>query len=93
MDLTFSAEEAAFRDEVREFLANSLPEDLASKGEAGGELTKADMERWHAILNERGWLAVTWPKAHGGTGWSAVERQATHWGPEPRTKMAKLCGN
>ena len=32
------------------------------------------MERWHAILNERGWLAVTWPVEHGGTGWSAVER-------------------
>ena len=74
MDLTFTAEETAFRDEVRGFLATSLPEDLASKGAAGAELTKADMERWHAILNERGWLAVTWPVEHGGTGWSAVER-------------------
>ncbi len=74
MDLTFTPEELAFRDEVRTFLADALPEDLARKGHNVEELTKSDVERWHAILNERGWLAVTWPKEHGGTGWTAVER-------------------
>ncbi len=74
MDLTFTPEESAFRDEVRAFLDDNLPSDMAEKGRNGEELTKADMERWHAILNERGWLAVTWPQDAGGTGWSAVER-------------------
>ena len=74
MDLSLTAEEQAFRDEVRTFLAQSLPEDLARKGENIEELSKSDMERWHAILNARGWLAVTWPVEHGGTGWTAVER-------------------
>ncbi|MGK0221495.1 MAG: alkylation response protein AidB-like acyl-CoA dehydrogenase, partial [Limisphaerales bacterium] len=48
--------------------------DLARKGENIEELTKTDVERWHAILNARGWLAVTWPVENGGTGWTAVER-------------------
>ena len=44
------------------------------RGWAATELTKSDMQQWHAILNARGWLAVTWPAAHGGTGWTAVQR-------------------
>ena len=74
MDLTFTPAEEAFRNEVRAFLDTSLPQDLAQKGAQGRELSKSDMERWHALLNERGWLAVTWPEADGGTGWTAVER-------------------
>ncbi|MEM6999331.1 MAG: acyl-CoA dehydrogenase family protein [Pseudomonadota bacterium] len=74
MDLTLTAEEQAFRTEVRTFLDQSLPADIAAKGEAGAELSKSDIERWHALLNERGWLAVTWPVAYGGTGWTAIER-------------------
>lgn len=74
MDLSYSQEEIAFRHEVRKFLAEHLPQDLAGKVRTGKTLEKADMERWHAILNARGWLAITWPKAHGGTGWTPVER-------------------
>ncbi len=74
MDLSFTPEEQAFRDEVRAFLDESLPEELADKGSNAQELTKHDAERWHAILNEKGWLAVTWPEEYGGTGWTAVQR-------------------
>ena len=74
MDLSFTPEEQAFRDEVRAFLDDSLPEELADKGSNAQELTKHDAERWHAILNEKGWLAVTWPEEYGGTGWTAVQR-------------------
>ena len=74
MDLSFTPEEQAFRAEVRTFLDASLPEELEEKGRNVQELTKQDAERWHAILNEKGWLAVTWPKEYGGTGWTAVER-------------------
>ncbi|WP_414476346.1 acyl-CoA dehydrogenase family protein [Microvirga sp. M2] len=74
MDLEFTAEERAFCVEVRSFLRQNLPADIAAKVAAGEELAKADIERWHAILNDRGWLAATWPKDHGGPGWSAVQR-------------------
>ena len=74
MDLSYSPAEEAFRDEGRAFLAEHLPAELADKVKSGRELTKADMERWHAILQERGWLAATWPEEHGGPGWGPVER-------------------
>ena len=74
MDLSYSAEEEAFRAEVRAFLAGELPKDLSEKVRLGRDLTKADMEGWHATLNARGWLAPNWPKAFGGTEWNAVQR-------------------
>jgi alkylation response protein AidB-like acyl-CoA dehydrogenase len=75
MDLSYSPEEIAFRDEVRAFLAEHVTPEIAAKvrGE-GGELTKADMEHWHAVLNARGWLATNWPKAFCGSEWTAVQR-------------------
>jgi len=74
MDLNFTPEEEAFRAEVRAFLAEKLPARLSSKVANGKHLTKADMEEWHAILNERGWLANHWPEQYGGPGWTAIEK-------------------
>ena len=74
MDMSFTQEELAFRDEVRQFLAEQLPERLSAKVANGQHLSKADMEEWHAILNARGWLANHWPQAYGGPGWNAVQK-------------------
>ncbi len=74
MDMTFTAEEQAFRDEVRAFLRAELPARLAEKVRTGKHLGKADMEQWHAILNRRGWLASHWPQQYGGPGWNAVQK-------------------
>ncbi len=76
MDLSYSDEELAFRDEVRSFLAEKLPKDLQDKvaGKGGEELSKADMERWHAILNAQGWLVPNWPAKFGGAEWNAVQK-------------------
>ncbi|MCT6717655.1 acyl-CoA dehydrogenase family protein [Acidovorax sp. K2F] len=74
MDLNFTPEEEAFRAEVQAFLKAKLPERIATKVKAGQRLTKADQDEWHAILNERGWLANHWPEAYGGPGWGAVEK-------------------
>jgi alkylation response protein AidB-like acyl-CoA dehydrogenase len=74
MELNYTAEESAFQTEVRQFLAENLPARLADKVRGGQELTKAEHEEWHAILHRRGWLANHWPKEHGGTGWTPVER-------------------
>ncbi len=74
MDLNYTEEQQAFRDEVRSFLAENLPSRLADKVKFGKTLTKQDHEEWHAILNEKGWLAGNWPTAFGGAGWNAVQR-------------------
>jgi len=74
MDLEFTSEEIAFREEVRVFLKENLPDNLQKKVISGIELTKTDYEQWHSILNAKGWLANHWPKNYGGAGWSAVKK-------------------
>jgi len=74
MDLSYSSEELAFREEVRGFLQEKLPKEMSDKVRKGEELGKADVERWHAILNTQGWLAPNWPKSFGGAEWNAVQR-------------------
>jgi alkylation response protein AidB-like acyl-CoA dehydrogenase len=74
MDLAFSPEERAFREEVRAFIAERLPEDVRRKVQAGDPLVKDDYARWHRILHEQGWVAPNWPKQYGGPGWTPVQK-------------------
>lgn len=74
MDSFFTEEEKAFREEVRAFIRDNLPDDLARKTRAGLHLSRADMARWNAILDARGWAAHHWPQAYGGPGWSPIQR-------------------
>ena len=74
MNLDFTPEDEAFRDEVRAFLRDRLPARIAEKVRDGKRLTKADLEEWHAILNEKGWLANHWPEEWGGPGWTVMQK-------------------
>ncbi len=74
MDLSFSAEDIAFRDEVRTFIADNYPEGLKAKSEEGEELSKADFLSWHKTLAAKGWAGIAWPVEYGGTGWTSVQR-------------------
>lgn len=73
MDLEYSEADKAFREEVRQFLAEKLRKTISDKVRLGKRLTKEDMESWHAALNEKGWLAPNWPIEWGGAGWSAIQ--------------------
>ena len=74
MELAYTPDEETFRAQVRAFLTSELPLDTARKVKAGQRLGKAEIERWQAILSQRGWLAPHWPVAYGGAGWSVVQR-------------------
>jgi len=74
MDLNYSQEEAIFRDEVRSWLEANLPQDLRDKMANYAHLSKDDLVRWHKILAKKGWVAPSWPKEWGGTGWNVVQR-------------------
>lgn len=74
MDLNFSKEELAFRDEVRDFFRNNVPESARRKIEEGRHIDKEDIVTWQRILNAKGWAVPHWPKEYGGTDWTPVQQ-------------------
>ena len=74
MDLNFTAEELAFRAEIRQWVAENLPKDLSHKVHNALRLSRDDMQRWAKILGKKGWLGHGWPKQFGGPGWNAVQK-------------------
>ncbi|WP_152223719.1 acyl-CoA dehydrogenase family protein [Pseudomonas sp. SCB32] len=74
MDIHFTVQEQAFREEVRAFLRDELPERLSSRILQGKRLSKDDLVFWMRKLNERGWLAPGWPEECGGPGWTAIQK-------------------
>jgi hypothetical protein len=74
MNVNFSEDELAFRDEARAFLRDKYPADLREKQESGIVLGKDDIVRWQKILYQQGWAAVNWPVEYGGTGWSPIQK-------------------
>ena len=73
MDLRFTPEENAFRDEVRTFFKENLPDGIRKKAAEGIRYVKDDIVTWQRILNKKGWAVPHWPKEWGGTGWSPVQ--------------------
>ena len=72
MDLSYSKEEVAFRQEVRDFFQTSVPPETRKRLQEGRHLGKQNMVEWQRILNKKGWAVPHWPKQWGGTGWDAV---------------------
>jgi len=75
-ELNFAPEHAAFRDNVRELLRSHLPARLRD-GSRSTPTVFAEPgigREWQAILHAKGWLAYHWPREHGGTGWSPLQR-------------------
>jgi alkylation response protein AidB-like acyl-CoA dehydrogenase len=73
MNLEFTPEEQAFRDEVRAFIAENYPEELREL-DMREDLSREQMVAWHKILGRKGWSVPAWPVEYGGTGWTATQR-------------------
>ena len=74
MDLRFTPEENAFREEVREFFRTALPERIRDKLVMGHHSSKDELVEWTRILNAKGWAVPHWPVEWGGTGWDPVRQ-------------------
>jgi len=76
MDLDFSAEDLAFRDEVRAFIAQAFDDDMRAHmaQSKNGHIDKAGQVRWLKRLNDKGWIVPDWPTEYGGTGWSPAQK-------------------
>ena len=74
MDLAFTPEEQKFREDIRAWVHENLPQDISRKVHNALRLTRDDMQRWARILGKKGWLGHGWPKQFGGPGWTAVQK-------------------
>ena len=72
MDTHLSAEDLAFRDEVRQFYAEAWTDEMAV-GFGAPETYKQALIDWQGKLYDRGWISPSWPVEHGGTGWTATQ--------------------
>lgn len=75
MDINFSAEDVAFRDEVREFFDKEYDSEV-SKRQADNHSSdyKSSIVAWQKKLHVKGWIAPEWPVEYGGTGWSSTQK-------------------
>jgi len=87
MEAFDSAGDRAFRLEVRQFFADNLPDDIRRAMMTGLPPDRALADRWHKILLAKGWGAPSWPREHGGTGWTLKQQyiydqeRAAAWAP------------
>jgi len=73
MDLSFTPQELAFRDEARRFFRGEIPQSLRDKVAEGRYLSREDMVAAQRILNARGWAVPHWPREWGGQDWSPIQ--------------------
>jgi alkylation response protein AidB-like acyl-CoA dehydrogenase len=74
MNFDADPQEDAFREEVRTFIAENLPPDLAARNRLGYHPLREDTQQWTEILEKKGWSVPNWPKEFGGPGWTPLQR-------------------
>ena len=76
MDFRDTPEEAAFRQEVREFIAREAPklEQGAGIDVSGYAQVFVQSQGWFKKLGEKGWIAPAWPKEYGGAGMTVMQQ-------------------
>ena len=66
MDLRFTPEELAFRDEVRQFFRHEIPVEIRRKVSEGRGLAREDYVTSQRIMNTKGWAVPRWPRNGAG---------------------------
>ncbi|UTW12408.1 acyl-CoA dehydrogenase family protein [Marinobacterium rhizophilum] len=74
MNINYTAQDQAFREEVRTFLQQELPTDIACKVKNDKYLDRSDYVTWNRILFDKGWSTPSWPQQYGGCTWSAIQK-------------------
>jgi alkylation response protein AidB-like acyl-CoA dehydrogenase len=70
----YSAEDEAFREEVRAFVKAHVPLEVARRNQRGYHCVRDDVVQWMRALHTRGWSVPNWPVEYGGPGWSIRQR-------------------
>ncbi|MFC8047772.1 acyl-CoA dehydrogenase family protein [Nocardia sp. NPDC057353] len=98
MKISLSADEVAFRDELRTFYRTQIPEEIRERVKYGREVSRDDVVTTHKLLNDNGLAVPNWPVEWGGKDWTPMQRHI--WQdemqlasvPEPLTFNAQMVG-
>jgi alkylation response protein AidB-like acyl-CoA dehydrogenase len=80
--LGLSDDDAAFRDDLREFFTTRIPADIRARVRDGELRLPDDVVATQRIMNDRGVAVPNWPVEWGGKDWSPMQRQI--WSDEMR---------
>jgi len=78
MQLELSAEDAAFREEMRSFFTSEVGQDIRDTVAARHELSKDQLVRSQRTLNAAGLAVPHWPTEWGGRDWTPLQRHIWH---------------
>ena len=78
MQLALSAEDAEFRDEMREFFTTKIPQEIRDAVRDRRELTREQIVESMRIMNEAGLAVPNWPVEWGGRDWTPLRRHIWH---------------
>jgi alkylation response protein AidB-like acyl-CoA dehydrogenase len=98
MDLNFTPDEIAFREEARHFFRKEFPQAIREKSEQGKHLTKQETIVAQRALNARGWAVPNWPVEWGGQDWTPVQmymyqdEMQLAWVPSPLAFNTSMVG-
>jgi alkylation response protein AidB-like acyl-CoA dehydrogenase len=78
MQLELSAEDAAFREEMRTFFTTEFPQGIRDAVLEGRHLSREQIVESQQVLNRAGLAVPHWPEEWGGRGWSDLQRHLWH---------------
>jgi alkylation response protein AidB-like acyl-CoA dehydrogenase len=70
VDFRDTPEQASFRQEVRAWLDEHLPDELRGHRGGGARFDGPEIRRWSRALHDGGWVGISWPAEYGGRGLS-----------------------
>ena len=98
MQLALSAEDAEFRDEMREFFTTKIPQEIRDAVRDRTELTREQIVESMQALNAQGLAVPNWPVEWGGQDWTPLRRHIWHeelqraYVPQPLAFNAGMIG-
>ncbi len=98
MQLALSAEDAEFRDQMREFFTTKIPQEIRDAVAERRELSREQFVESMQILNAAGLAVPNWPVEWGGQDWSPLRRHIWHeemqraFVPQPLAFNASMIG-
>lgn len=96
MQVSYSKSEERFRDEIRQWLRDNVPDEIKDQTLGGSTLEPELMIKWHKTLYEKGWVAPELPRELGGAGFNETEQFIFNYeyglsgAPRLKTKIISL---